>query len=57
MGMKNKAFYLDAAFAHKLDSYTQLAREAVLLLGANEREAGKEVQDMINFEIQLAKVQ
>ena len=54
--MPDRSYYLDDRYTVKLQAYKTLMMKVAIYLGAEQEQAIKDVQDIIDFEIELANV-
>ena len=55
-GMPDRSYYLDDQYTVKLQAYKTLMMKVAIYLGGEQEQAIKDVQDIIDFEIELANV-
>lgn len=56
MGLPRKDYYFDKEFKKYIQAYNEYMLEVILELGAHPDQAQIDVEDILDFEIELAKV-
>ncbi|CAG5127738.1 unnamed protein product, partial [Candidula unifasciata] len=56
LGMPSADYFLHSEAASKLEAYKKFAQDVAVMLGAQTGVAAKDIEDMVNFEIELAKI-
>lgn len=56
LGMPSREYYLKGRDDRPLMAYENLARSVATVLGADTQQAETEMKEMVDFEIELAKV-
>ena len=55
-GMPDRSYYLDKQYRDKLQAYQRLMMNVAIYLGAEPDQAMRDVQEITDFEIELANV-